>query len=186
MMTTRRCRPDDCAEWRRTPATRAPPLPTQSPHCLLFVYEYFVCFPWQVRHFQLEVVSDDCEPIYHGQPRCQQVADASRARARTQHALVQMRDRLWGRVLANVALSVRVWQVLAAMGSLGFVPLTPIECTPLRARRLSEELETLRRVVTSDEALSGTGFWQGPLMPDWLFRTLCDRGPERASPPRGH
>ena len=51
-------------------------------------------------------------------------------------------------------------------------------CTPKRAKELSDELCALRRVVTSEEALSGNERFPGPLMPDWLFRILGYRGGE--------
>ena len=45
-----------------------------------------------------------------------------------------------------------------------------------QARRLGEELERLRRVVTADTMLSGTQHWKGELMPDWLWPLLCYQG----------
>lgn len=51
-------------------------------------------------------------------------------------------------------------------------------CTPKRAKELSDELCALRRVVTSEESLSGNERFPGPLMPDWLFRILGYRGGE--------
>jgi hypothetical protein len=49
-------------------------------------------------------------------------------------------------------------------------------CTPKRAKDLSTELTALRRVVTSEETLSGNERFPGPLMPGWLFRILGHRG----------
>ena len=56
-------------------------------------------------------------------------------------------------------------------------------CSVLKARELSAEAETVRRVVTSDQMYSGTERWRGPLMPDWLWELLSARQGDEASQP---
>ena len=55
-----------------------------------------------------------------------------------------------------------------------------------KAQWLSEEIETVRRVVTSNDAhSSGDRYHRGWMMPDWLHAILCERGPgvDRGRPP---
>ena len=50
-------------------------------------------------------------------------------------------------------------------------------CGPNKARALAEEIETLRRIVTSDARRSGNDTSLcGTLMPQWLFAILCSAG----------